>query len=176
MRQTRRMVAIIAGTVLLGACASVQNQNGGANAGTSVRVVDGAAYRVLGGETLILYTRERNVMSGKRFEVVVDRFFSTSPAAPVQPLTLETLKRAYPTNREFHYLLMLEFRSDAELVRYDEYHREYLVERLLRRSLTTEPPPTQRVTLSPRAELSARCWRASPVNDCCSSSPSCRLS
>ena len=136
MRRTGRMVAIVAGTVLLGACASVQNQNGGANAGTKVRVVDGAAYRVVAGEPLVLYTRERNVMSGKRFEVVVDRYFSTSPTAPVQPLTLETLKRAYPTNREFHDLLMLAFRSDAELMRYDEYHREYLVERLLRRSLT----------------------------------------
>ena len=142
MRQTIRMAAIVAGTVLLGACASAQNQNGGANGGTKVRVVDGASYRVVGGEPLVLYARERNVMSGKRFAVVVDRYFSTSPTAPVQPLTIETLKRAYPTNQEFHDLLMLAFRSDAELIRYDEYHREYLVERLLRRSLTTGTAPS----------------------------------
>lgn len=137
MRQTRRMVAIIASTMLLGACASVQNQSGGANRGTKARVVDGATYRVLASEPLILYARERNVMSGKRFATVVDYYFSASPTAPAERLTIESLKRAYPTNQEFHDLLMLAFHSDAELMRYDEYHREYLVERLLRRSLTT---------------------------------------
>ena len=158
MRQTRRIVAIVAGIVLLGACASVQNQNGGTNARTKVRVVDGASYRVVASEPLVLYARERNVSSGKRLAVVVDHYFSTSPTAPVQPLTLEALKRAYPTNREFHDLLRLAFRSDAELIRYDEYHREYLVERLLRRSLTTGTTPnTARLTLrtlSPGAEPS----------------------
>lgn len=136
MKHTMRITAIVAGTMFLGACASAQIHNGGVNAGRKVRVVDGASYRVVGSEPLVLYARERNVMSGKRFATVVDHYFSTSPTAPVEPLTIATLERAYPTNQEFHDLLMLAFRSDAELVRYDEYHHEYLVERLLRRSLT----------------------------------------
>jgi hypothetical protein len=136
MRRSLRIAAIIASTVLLGACASIQSQSGSATAPAEVRVVNGAAYRVMGGDPLVLYTRERNVLSGKRFAVAVDRYFATSPAAPVQALTLEALKQAYPTNHRFHDLLTLAFRSDAELSRYDGFHNEYLVARLLRQSLT----------------------------------------
>jgi hypothetical protein len=137
MKQSLRVAAIIAGTVLLGACASIQSQHGGASAPAEVRIVNAASYRVVGGGPLVLYTRERNVLSGKRFTVTVDRFFSTSPASSIQPLTLEALKQAYPTNHRFHDLLTLAFRSDAELVRYDAHHNEYLVSRLFRQSLTT---------------------------------------
>lgn len=134
MKQSLRVAAIIAGTVLLGACASIQSQSGGVSAPAEVRVVNGASYRVVGGEPLVLYVRERNVLSGKRFVVTLDRYFATSPTAPVRPLTLDALKLAYPTNHRFHHLLTLAFRSDAELARYDGFHNEYLVARLLRES------------------------------------------
>ena len=136
MKRSLRVAAIITGTVLLGACASLGSQNGSASAPAEMRSVDGVSYRVLGGDPLVLYAREYNVPSGKRFTVAVDFFFSTSPTAPVQPLTLEGLKQAYPTNHRFHDLLTMTFRSDAELVRYDSHHKEYLVARLLRQTLT----------------------------------------
>lgn len=135
MKQALRIAALIAGTVVIGACASVQNQSGRTSPNAELRVVNGESYRVVRAEPLVLYARERNVLSGKRFAVVVDRFFSTSPTAPVRPLTLESLKQAYPDNHKFHDLLTLAFRSDAELLRYDDHHNEYLVARLLRVSL-----------------------------------------
>lgn len=135
MRQSLRIAALVAGTLVLGACASVQNPSGGTGPGTEVRIVNGDSYRMVRAEPLVLYARGRNVLSGKRFAVVVDHFFSTSPTSPVQPLTLEMLKRTYPDNHKFHDLLTLAFRSDTELLRYDEHHNEYLVARLLRQSL-----------------------------------------
>ena len=137
MKQSLRIAALIAGTVVLGACASVQSQSGDTRPTSAVRVVNGVTYRVVPADPLVLYTRERNVPSGKRFAVVVDAFFSTSPTASVLPLTLESLKRAYPDNHKFHDLLALAFHSDAELLRYDEHHSEFLVARLLRQSLPT---------------------------------------
>ena len=137
MKQSLRIAALIAGTLVLGACASVQNQSGRTSPSSEVRIVNGETYRVLRSETLVLYARERQVIEGKRFTTVVDRFFSTTPTAPVQPLTLETLKNAYPDNHKFHDMLTLAFRSDAELARYDDHHNEYLVTRLLRQSQAT---------------------------------------
>lgn len=141
MKQSLRIAAIIAGTVLLGACASVPSKSGRVSVPAEVRVVNGASYRVVGSEPLVLYVRERNVPSGKRFVVTLDHYFATSPTAPVQPLTVDALKVAYPTNHKFHDLLTLNFHSDAELARYDGFHNEYLVARLLRQSLATSTTP-----------------------------------
>lgn len=137
MKSKLRVVAFVAGTLVLGACASVRSWSAGTSPDTAVRIVNGESYRVLRTEPIVLYARERQVLEGKRFTTVIDRFFSTSPTAPVQPLTLETLKRAYPDNHRFHDLLTLAFRSDAELARYDDQHNEYLVTRLLRATLPT---------------------------------------
>ena len=129
------IAAIIAGSALASTGAPAQTPSAATNASPTIRIVNGERYRVLRAEPLVLYARERPVLEGKRFTTVVDRYFSTSPTAPVQPLKLETLKRAYPDNHKFHDLLTLAFRSDAEVARYDDYHNEYLVARLLRQTL-----------------------------------------
>ena len=129
------IAAIIAGSALASTEAPAQTPSAATNASPAIRIVNGERYRVLRAEPLVLYARERPVLEGKRFTTVVDRYFSTSPTAPVQPLKLETLKRAYPDNHKFHDLLTLAFRSDAELARYDDYHNEHLVARLLRQTL-----------------------------------------
>jgi hypothetical protein len=141
MRQSLRIAALVAGSVVLGACASVQGRSAGTSPGTEVRTVNGERYRVLGSGALVLYAHDRQVMEGKRVATAVDPFFSTTPTAPVQPLTLETLKKAYPNNHKFHDMLTVTFGSDAELTRYDDHHHEYLVTRLLRQSQATSPQP-----------------------------------
>ena len=67
--------------------------------------------------------------------MVTDRFFSTTASAPLQPLALVELKSAYPDNHKFHDALTLTFANDADLMRWDGFHHEYLVARLLRLSV-----------------------------------------
>ena len=136
MKRSLWITAVCAGIALVGTAAAAQSPVG-TGPSAQVRVVNGENYRVLRSETLVLYAHERGMIEGKRLVTVVDRYFSTSPTAPVQPLTLEALKNAYPDNHKFHDMLTLTFRSDAELARYDDHHNEYLVNRLLRQSLQT---------------------------------------
>ena len=104
--------------------------------GTNVRFVRGANFRVVRAPPLYLYQHEYRVSAGKGgFRLVADYAFSTTVADSVRPLTLDALKRAYPENHRFHDLLDLAFRSDEELMRYDEFHHEYRVARLLRETL-----------------------------------------
>ena len=132
---TLRTLALAAGTVLLGACASLQTSAG---ARAEVRVVAGVPYRVIRAEPLYLYERDRNVVVGKRFQAVAERYFSTTPDTPLRPLTLTELKKAYPDNHKFHDLLTLAFSNDADLMRRDSFPNELLVARLLRQSLPVE--------------------------------------
>ena len=103
--------------------------------GADVRFVAGENYRVEHAPPLLLYERKRRVSVGKGSRLVYDHFFSTSPADSVRPLTLLSLKEAYPTNHRFHDLLDLAFRSDDELMRYDDFHHEYRVARILRETM-----------------------------------------
>ena len=129
-----RSIVLVASTSIVAACASLATQQSVSSSG-SVREVDGQTYRVVRADPLYLYARDRNVVVNKRFVVVTDLFFSISPTAPLRPLTLAELKSAYPDNHRFHDALALAFERDADLVRWDSYHKEYVVSRLLRQSL-----------------------------------------
>ena len=103
--------------------------------GTDVRFVGSANFTVVHAPPLYLYRHEYQVRRGKGGSLpAADHAFSTTSADSVRPLTLEALKRAYPSNHRFHDLLDLAFRDDEDLMRYDEFHQEYRVARLLRQS------------------------------------------
>ena len=127
-----RALALAAGTALLGACASLQTSAGAP--ATEVRVVSGVPYRVIRAEPLYLYERDKTVVVGKRFQAVPERYFSTGANTPLRPLALTELKKAYPDNHKFHDVLTLAFSNDAELMKWDSFHNEFLVSRLLRQS------------------------------------------
>lgn len=132
---TVRVLAVMAVTLLLGACASISTQQGTGSSSVSVRVVNGEHYRVIRADPLYLYEHDRPQLSGKRFATVTDRFFSTTANAPLRPLTLVELKSAFPDNHKFHDILTLAFANDAELMRWDGFHHEYLVAHLLQQTL-----------------------------------------
>jgi len=101
--------------------------------GTDVRFVRGGNFHVVRAPPLYLYEHQYRVSIGKGgSRLKVDYAFSTTVADSVRPLTMDGLKRAYPENHRFHDLLDLAFRSDSELIRYDDFHGEYRVARLLR--------------------------------------------
>ena len=132
---TVRVLATLAATLLLGACASLSTQQSASDGATSVRVVNGERYRVIRADPLYLYEHDRSQLEGKRLVTVTDRVFSTTAEARPRPLTLIELKRAYPDNHKFHDILTGAFANDADLMRWDGFHHEYLVARLLRQTL-----------------------------------------
>jgi hypothetical protein len=59
-------------------------------------------------------------------------FFSTSASDVLLPLTKANLKNAFPTNHPFHDALDANFREDKELVNYDDFHKMYKINWLLK--------------------------------------------
>jgi hypothetical protein len=113
--------------------------------GTDVRFSRGWNLRVVRAAPLYLYQHEYRERMGKSgYRLAADYFFSTTPSDSVRPLTIDALKRAYPENHRFHDLLDVAFRSDGELMHYDDFHHEYRVARMLRESLEQ--------TVAPRAK------------------------
>ena len=103
--------------------------------GSEVRFVGNENYRVLRAPPLYLYERARRVPAGKVTQLVYEHYFSTTAADSLRPLTLVALKAAYPKDHRFHDLLDLAFHDDDELLRYDDFHHEYRVARILRETL-----------------------------------------
>lgn len=109
--------------------------------GTDVRFANGTNYRTIHAPPLYIYEYDYRVPSGKGgSRVVTDYAFSTTAGDSVRPLTLDALKRAYPENHRFHDQLDLAFRSNQELIRYDDFHHEYRVARILRGALQPGNP------------------------------------
>jgi len=103
--------------------------------GTDVRFVGASNYQVVRAPPVFLYQRSIQVSAGKGgVRRLVSYGFSTSASDSMRPLTMNALKRAYPERHAFHDLIDLAFRSDEELMRFDDFHQEYRVARLLRES------------------------------------------
>jgi hypothetical protein len=83
------------------------------------------------GEELLIYKVEQAAV-GKN-PGYVRLFFSPTAAAPIQPLTLLAVKKAFPDNHRFHDLLDAQFQS-GDLTAYDAMHHMTKINWLLRQS------------------------------------------
>ena len=83
------------------------------------------------GEELLIYKVEQAAV-GKN-PGYVHLFFSPTAGAPIQPLTLLAVKKAFPDNHRFHDLLDAQFQS-GDLSAYDAMHRMTKINWLLRQS------------------------------------------
>ena len=83
------------------------------------------------GEELLIYKVEQPTV-GKN-PGYVHLFFSPTPAAPIQPLTLLAVKKAFPDNHRFHDLLDAQIQN-GDLTAYDQMHRMTKINWLLRQS------------------------------------------
>jgi hypothetical protein len=83
------------------------------------------------GEALLLYKVEQAAV-GKN-SGYVHLFFSPTAAAPIQPLTLLAVKKAFPDNHRFHDLLDAQFQG-GDLTAYDAMHHMTKLNWLLRQS------------------------------------------
>ena len=84
------------------------------------------------GEELLLYPVEQAPVG--KTPGLVRLFFSVTAAAPIQPLTVLNLKRAFPTNYRLHDLLDAQIHSQRDLMAFDDFHGMTKLNWLLQRS------------------------------------------
>jgi hypothetical protein len=82
-------------------------------------------------EQILIYKYENNKGIAKGSPKIVQYFFSKDAASPLESLTMENLKIAFPTNHKFHDAMEATFKSDLELVQYDSFHKMYKINRVL---------------------------------------------
>jgi len=101
------------------------------------RFYDKSSYEILDTAAFFLYYQYRSeeLTKGKGLVKVDEHFFSTKANGPIQKLTLDNLKNAFPDNDKFRYALDATFRSDKELMAYDQYLNVYKVKYIYSQSL-----------------------------------------
>jgi hypothetical protein len=100
------------------------------NKGNIVRTWNFTPYHFLEKGPIWLYYRDVYTSQPKGIQRVRKYFYSTHGKGEIMPLTVHNLKRSFPHNDLFHIYLD-QFRSDAELARYDNYANKYKVNDLL---------------------------------------------
>lgn len=106
------------------------------NNNKTYRYYNGVAYEVLNPQNgFLLYKLPRLNYSKNQQKPLY--FFSTTVDAPVQPLTITNVKRAYPDDRNLHYAMDMLFRNDDELLRYDSYYKQYKIVELVTEESST---------------------------------------
>ena len=75
-----------------------------------------AAYRILDTTGFFLYSYTHMEQGNKIARPTTTHYFSTTPDAPILPLTIANLQKAFASNPNFCYRLSSEFRSDAALL------------------------------------------------------------
>lgn len=91
------------------------------------RFVGNNAYKILDAKGFNLYSRDVEVTQGKGRVKETKFYFSATPGGELMELTIGNLKQAFPGNDKFHQLLDLQFRSNDELARYDEFSKMFKV-------------------------------------------------
>lgn len=85
------------------------------------------------GETIIIYKYAHTAHPPKASEKYpVKYFFTTGTADVLQPLTKANLKKAFPNNHPFHDALDANFKEDTDLILYDDFHKMYKINRVLK--------------------------------------------
>ncbi|MBS1933454.1 MAG: hypothetical protein JST96_05590 [Bacteroidetes bacterium] len=96
-----------------------------------------SSYEILDTAGFFIYYqyREEEINKGKEPVKKDEYFFSATSNGPVQLLTIDNLKKAFPGNDKFHYALDETFRSDKDLIAYDSFRRSYKIKYLYNESL-----------------------------------------
>lgn len=105
--------------------------------GEEFRFVDKKEYRILNpGQDLLMYVYKHPSHSPKEAEKYGPQyFFSTDAASSPQSLTKANLKAAYPENHKLHDEVDVAFKSDSELYSYDQFHKMYKLNRIMKMTM-----------------------------------------
>lgn len=108
------------------------------------KLCDGSIYRFFGGndqyeiinpeEQIIIYKKAK-LISGKGTRTpLVNYYFSKDASSSIEELTIMNLKNAFPDNHAFHDAIDATFKSNADLASYDNFHKMYKVNWLLKQN------------------------------------------
>ena len=106
--------------------------------GGDYRFYNNELYKVMdSGEGFCLYyaSRPEEINKGKGLVKTDEYFFSVTGNSEIYSLTMNNLKKAFPNNNKFHYLLDATFKSDKDLMAYDGYAKTYKIKFLYNESL-----------------------------------------
>ena len=105
--------------------------------GVEFRFVDNKEYKILNpGESLLIYVYQHPSHPPKEADKYDPmNYFTTNVIDPPKTLTKANLKAAFPQNHKFHDALDANFRSDKELVDYDDFHKMYKLNWLIKSKL-----------------------------------------
>jgi len=101
---------------------------------TSAKAANDKNYTVLNAkESIVIYKYQHLGHSPKDAEKYTPTYFFTTGSYDVlQELTKLNLKKAFPANHPFHDALDATFKDDKELISYDDFHKMYKVNWLLK--------------------------------------------
>lgn len=106
------------------------------NTGNS-RNYNNVNYEVLDTDGFMIYSRDVHITGSKARLTEKRYYFSKDTDSAIKPLTIDNLKHEFPTNRKFHDLIDIHFRSSNELTRYDSYYKEYKLKSIFRKAFNS---------------------------------------
>jgi hypothetical protein len=122
-------LALIAISALIASTAMAQKETI-----TSATATKEKGYTVLNpGQPVTIYKYQHLSHSPKEAEKYAPKYyFTTSSSDVLQDLTKMNLKKAFPENHPFHDALDAQFTDDTNLYAYDDFHKMYKADWLLK--------------------------------------------
>lgn len=104
---------------------------------TSKTATKSKGYTVINpGEAITIYKYVHRAHSPKEAEKYAPKYFYTTQSSDVlKELTKTNLKKEFPENHAFHDALDANFKEDAELTAYDDFHKMYKVTWILNNNM-----------------------------------------
>jgi hypothetical protein len=96
------------------------------NSPATVQRVNLSDHKVLESGAIIIYERQRPGDKLNLFKPVITHYFSVKGSDKVYLLTLENLKKIYRDGQAFD-ILDTRFRTDGDLLEYDNIHHQYRI-------------------------------------------------
>jgi hypothetical protein len=89
-----------------------------------------AKYKILENGAVVIYKAEQTGNKQTGFKPLVQYYFSNGVAGDVHLLSLANLKRTFKGQPAFD-IIDANFQTDSDLIKYDEYHQQFRINRLL---------------------------------------------
>lgn len=100
------------------------------------RFFNNSNYQILDQSGFLLYSRNEYIVEGKVKKRETRYYFSRDAHSPILPLSIHNLKHSFPANEAFHDMLDVHFRNDRELIRFDQFYKEYKIKRVFSKSIS----------------------------------------
>lgn len=103
--------------------------------GNDFRFYDDKEYQIAQVDIIFVYTKPTDYIVGggknQQTKHITEYFFSKTGESAILKLTMDNVKKAFPENHKLHDALDAMFKSESELVQYDQFHNTYKVVKFL---------------------------------------------